>query len=100
MELDVLQSIVSQYGVECTIRNKPLIYWCLKNRKALKWLLQHDANPNVEIWIREDKRVSALWLAKRQTSTKYWLKIRSLLHKYGGISIRFSDFVSLNIQQK
>lgn len=99
MELDVLQQIVKQHGVECYIKDKPLIYWCLKNHKALKWLLNHNANPNTEICIHEDKRVTALWLAKRQTSTKHWHKVRRLLHRYGGFSIRFSDFVSVKIKQ-
>lgn len=97
MELDVLQEIVHDHGVDCYIKDKPLVYWCLKNRKSLKWLLKSDADPNIEIYIHEDKRVTALWLAKRQAKTRYWHKVRKLIRKYGGVEIRYSDFVSIKI---
>jgi len=97
MELYVLRQIVLMYGANCLLNNKPLIFWCLPNYKALKWLLKHYVNPNEEICIRDDKRVTALWLVKHQTSAHYSRKVRRLLRKYGAASVRYSDFVAINI---
>ena len=97
MELCVLRLIVRKHGANCLLNKKPLLFWCLPNYKALKWLLKHYANPNEEICIRDDKRVTALWLVTHQTRAQYPRKVRRLLRKYGAVSIRYSDFVAINI---
>lgn len=97
MELSILRRVVRKHGANCLLNDKPLIFWCLQNYKALKWLLKQSINPNEEICIRDDKRVTALWLAKHQTGALHWQKVRRLLRRYGAASIRYSDFVSINI---
>jgi len=96
MELYVLRRIIRKYGADCLLNDKPLIFWCLQNYKALKCLLKHNVNPNEEICIRDDKRVTALWLVTHM-SAQYPRKVRRLLRKYGAVSIRYSDFISINI---
>lgn len=45
------------------VKNKPLLFWCLESPKALKILLEHGADPNVDFEMTPGVSVTPLAVA-------------------------------------
>ena len=83
-------------------RNKPLLFWALKDPDHVAVLLEHGANPNIKCWLDPDLCVSPLYAVtrnmRRPKDPDMKKLVQDILKFCGARAVRYSDFHIIDIK--
>lgn len=97
MKSKKLRKILRKYSPDAISNGFPLIYWAFGYPRCVEMLLLHGADPNISIYLNQDYRVTPLYWLKNN-ETKSYKKTKTLLKKYGGKCVRYSDFIAIDVK--